>query len=144
MRRAYSVCRVDGDGTMLVVNPLQELISERLTALELSQRAASLRAASLLNPNTIGRILRGETIRITDQTVAGLALALEVSQDRVRAAAEATAHPERYLSYAGDFVKLTPEQQQRVFDVMDAVLAEHAEAERKRKATNPRSKYRRD
>lgn len=129
---------------MLVVNPLQELISERLAALELSQRAASLRASTLLNPNTIGRILRGETIRITDQTVAGLALALEVSQDRVRAAAEATAHPERYLSYAGDFVKLTPEQQQRVFDVMDAVLAEHAEAERKRKATNPRSKYRRD
>ncbi len=125
------------------MNPLQELISIRLTELGLSQRAASMRASSLLNPNTIGRILRGETLRITDQTVAGLALALDVPQSKVLIAADAAARPALFADMAENFAKLTPELQSRVLAAMQDAMAEQEDAERQRKAASPRSKTRR-
>jgi hypothetical protein len=143
MWQACSLCYVVPMAQSMAVNPLQALITTRLSELELSQRAASLRASSLLNSNTIGRILRGETLRITDQTVAGLALALDVPQDTVRAAAEDAANPQRYIDYTENFAKLSPDAQSKVFAVLEEVLAEHEEAERRRKAASPRSKFRR-
>ena len=125
------------------MNPLQSLISTRLGELGLSQRAASQRASALLNPNTIGRILRGETLRVTDQTIAGLALALDVPQSVVRAAADDTARPEVFVEMVENFAKLSPELQARVMAVMQDAMAEHEEAERRRKAASPRSKMRR-
>ena len=124
-------------------NALQELIGTRLTELNLSQRAASLRASNLLNPNTIGRILRGETLRITDQTVAGLALALDVPQSRVQEAADAAARPTQFADMESNFAKLPPDLQAKVIAAMQDAWAEHQARERRRKDASPRSKMRR-
>lgn len=139
-----NLCQVVVGITMRGVNPLRQLVIERLDALGISQRQAATRSQGLVQAMTIGRIVRGETTRVTESTIAGLALALDVREKAVIAAAAATAQPAEWVNLSADFAKLTPELQAKVITAMQDALAEHeATIDRRRAAARPHSRVRR-
>jgi hypothetical protein len=112
------------------VRDLQQLVEARLADLgdrrgPLSARAAAARSEGKVSYETLRLIARGEhSGKLSDDTVAGLALALDVPRSQVLAAMGRTmSGPMRPFEAPDRWQRLTHRQRQLVVSVGDALLA---------------------
>ena len=115
---------------MTDVRDLQQLVESRLAELgdaraPMSARAAAARSNGQVSYETLRLIARGEhSGRLSDETVAGLSLALDVPRSRVLAAMGRTmTGPQRPFEAPARWQRLTHRQRQLVVSVGDALLA---------------------
>jgi transcriptional regulator with XRE-family HTH domain len=101
---------------------LPELIRNRLEELDLSYRKAAERSGGLMSYSTLNNLALGRYPKtMTERTMKGLALALDVPFKRVvEAAAEHGPQPRFALPREAD--KLTPKQRQAVVAMVRALL----------------------
>lgn len=114
------------------MNPLQQLISDTLDFEGLSQRQAVARSHNLITTATMSRIASGITVNLTERTINGLALALNLSPQVVREAAERTAKPQQLVEFTAACARLPARDLAEVVAFMERKLAEHDAAERAR------------
>lgn len=111
------------------MNPLQELIVNRMTELDLSLRDAEARSVvngrALVSRATINKITLGRhSGTFDDDTIRGIALALGLSQDKVReAAGEPKGQTEFRLPRRAN--ALSEPERLAILKTVDALLALH-------------------
>lgn len=133
---------------MADVTDLQKLVTERLAELgdrrgPLSTRQAALRSDGLISYETLRLLAEGQhSGRLKDDTVAGLALALDVPRSKVLAAmGRSITQPLGRFELPERADYLTRPQRRAVLSVIDAILGAAqvpGEAEAKEQATNRR------
>lgn len=104
-------------------SPLRRLVMERLAELGISQREAARRSQGLVSQETVAVIVQGRhAYRMKDRTIAGLSLALQVPESRMR---EAAGMPKTLGPWRLDpkFDRLTPEHRALVESLASALLA---------------------
>lgn len=108
-----------------LVNPLQQLVLDRLAALDLSYRAAAEKADGLLTHGTLNNIALGryKVDGISPRTRKGIALALDVPLSQVeKTYEEARADPPTEFRLPQKADKLTPTQRKAVVAFVNALL----------------------
>lgn len=116
------------------VRALQKLVCERMEELGESARTAAGRSRGLVSNSTISRIMTGgSTGRLKDDTIAGLALALKLPEDKIREAAELDATPARWAEMTSDVLALSPEHFDQAMDLLDGFLEELRRRERRKR-----------
>lgn len=117
--------------TLLAMTPLQELIVNRMNELDLSFRAAEQRSMAggrpLVSRATLNKIALGRHRGVfDDDTLHGIALALDLSQSVVRAAAgEPAGQTEFRLPKKAN--RLTAGERAAILKMVDALLDVHSE-----------------
>lgn len=112
------------------VKDLQRLVLDRLSELgdrdgSLSLRSAAERSGGMVSHSTLQRISAGQYLvrKITDRTIKGIALALDVRESEVRAAAgRSQIQPPTEFVLPKRARELTVEQRRALIAVMDSML----------------------
>jgi transcriptional regulator with XRE-family HTH domain len=118
----------------LIANRMKEL-GERdqgrpLTYRQLAGRTKDRRGKELVSRATIGNILNGKTIRLTDETVEALAKALEVDEKLIRDAIHSSLAVKFQLP--ARVQQLSPEGWQALLDFADFQLAQENKPPKRR------------
>lgn len=114
--------------------PLQVLLKQRMTAVgaalsedgdgpPLSTHEVAARSGQGLSANTVSLILRGKTVRPSDQTIEGLAVALEIDAKKIRDAIHATERGAT-IQLPKRAAKLSPEGWGQLLTMLDYLLAQ--------------------
>lgn len=106
---------------------LASLVTERRAELGISLREAADRSGGLVSKSQIAAIERGETTTVTDKTVRGLALALDVPVPRVWAAAGVRPSRLRPFEVPERANRLNARERRLVLTLIDTLLAAHEE-----------------
>lgn len=110
------------------MTPLQTLIVNRMAELGLSYRSAAARSGGLVSHATINNIVKGTHAgSFNDETLRGLALAVDVAQSRVREAAGMSRESPTEFRLPKKANKLTAQDRRAVLAMVDALLDHHSE-----------------
>ena len=105
-----------------MTNPLQRLVQNRLAELDLTLRAASRRSGGLVSYTTVHNFATGKHRgNISEDTIRGLALALDVPASQIRELA-GQGEPPKEFRLPKRAEKLTPMQRKAVLRMVDALL----------------------
>lgn len=107
------------------VPSLADLIADRRAELGLSLRQAAEKSGGLVGYTTINDIERGGTRRVNDQTITGLATALDLSEARIRRAAGLSAQQLPPFEMPSRANRLNARERRLVLSVIDTLLAAH-------------------
>lgn len=112
------------DGIPLERTALQQLVEERLKILEISYRQAAARSFDLISHHTVARLAGSEPWqgRITERTMAGLALALDISVDDVRRVAAMRRADPLFARACSVFRKLDQTARRDAVDALEGLL----------------------
>lgn len=105
-----------------MTNPLQRLVANRLAELELTYRAAAARSGGLVSHSTLHNITKGRVGRMEDDTLRGIALAIDVPVSQVRDAAGRAAGSETEFRLPKKANLLTDSQRRAVIRMVNAML----------------------
>lgn len=115
------------------MDALQRLVKDRLAELGDSMRTAADRSHGLVSHSTLSRIVSGRASgRLTAETIAGVALALQIPERDVLAAAEEATRPARWVELSAEFSRLDEQQQTQVMSLMERLLEEREALEKKK------------
>jgi len=111
-------------------NPLQVLLSQRMRELgdgtplsyqQVVDRGKDKRGRPRFSKPTVGNILNGKTTRLSDDTIEGLAIALDVDAQLIRDAARQATQVKMALPARAQ--QLSAEQWDQLVDYLDYLLA---------------------
>jgi hypothetical protein len=115
--------RCHGVYCLSMSNPLQQLVKDRMAELDLSFREAARRSGGKVSSSTLNNIAIGRQGKhLDDSTLQGIALALDVSQSKVRAVAGTSPDKPVPIRWPKDVDRLTDRQRRAVLDVITAFL----------------------
>lgn len=125
---------VIADKTAPEPDALQRLVRDRLAELGDSTRNAAKRSHGLVSHTVLSRIAAGSYRgkRLQSNTLAGVALALNLAESEVYAAAEAALRPTRWVTLSGEFSRLDTEGQAQAVAAMEAIIEAYEQRERER------------
>ena len=109
---------------------LQRLILDTLAEQDLSYRAAAERSRGMVTHTTLNTLANGrrDPKTLTDQSIAGIALALGVSEREVRKAIGLSrTEPPTVFKLPAKANRLTPKQRKVILATIDAFLSESDE-----------------
>ena len=110
------------------MTPLQTLIVTRMAELGLSYRSAAARSAGLVSHSTLNNIVLGtHGGTFDDETLHGIALAMDLPQSRVRDAAGASKEAPTEFRLPKKANKLSPTERRTILAMVDALLQHHPE-----------------
>ena len=119
---------------------LQKLVYDRMAELQLSSRDAEKRSHGMASHAVFNRIRNGSYrgTRLSARAIAGVALALEIPERIVLAAAESSARPQRWDALVARFARLDQDLQERVIKTLAAAYEEQDKRDREeRKRRRP-------
>ena len=110
------------------MTPLQTLVLTRMAELGLSFRTAAARSGGNVSHSTLNNIVLGKHGgQFDDETLHGIALALDLPQSRVREAVGATRDAPTEFRLPRKANKLSPAERRAVLTLVDALLEHHSE-----------------
>jgi len=108
------------------MDPLQKLISDRMAELDLSFRRAAERGGGLVSHATLNNITLGRhSTQFEDDTLRGIALALDLPLSQVREAASVSREPPTEFRLPKKANRLTHADRAAILKVVDALLDAH-------------------
>lgn len=111
------------------MTPLQELIVTRMAELDLSFRGASARSGGLVSHGTLNAITLGRhSGHFDDETLRGIALALDLPQSKVREAAGMDPRTPTEFRLPKKANRLSPSERKAILAMVDALLDDQRRA----------------
>lgn len=105
------------------MTPLQEMLVNRMSELDLSFRGAAARSGGLVSHGTLNNIALGRhSGNYDDDTLRGIALAVDVPLSRVRDAAGLDRQSPTEFRLPKKASRLTPAQRKAILTMVDALL----------------------
>lgn len=114
--------------------PLQKLVAARLEELGLSYRSAAAKSQGLISHSVFSRLLDDERWagKVHAKTIAGLALALDLPEAKIKKAADETLRAEEFAQHERLFRGLSPANQSKIIKLMQDLDAAQRKAARER------------
>lgn len=109
----------------MTTQPLSALVADARAHAGLSLRQVAEASGGLLSKTHVAAIERGDTVRVTDRTLAGLAMALGLSAAKLRAAAGLSSRVLPPFEVPSRANRLSLRERKVVLAVIDALLAAH-------------------